>query len=168
MKALIWVLSCIVIIFAMFYTLNTYIDTEKQGEVSQFRDGKYLGFIHALTDNGTRMDFDDATWLTGVAGQDAAIRAGICTEETRDECLPNDYFIENTVVEDAGLSIDPSIRVFMQTYQMEETGQVATREINLNDLATLINDPKAHWSTLPYTITVANNAVVRIEEVYVP
>src|SRR3989344_3027470 len=61
------------------------------------RDGEYLGFIHAVG-AGSRayIEFDDAVWLSGAAGEDAAIVAGLCTEETRSECLPNDYFLKNS------------------------------------------------------------------------
>ena len=127
-----------------------------------------LGFIHALTDNNTAFDFDDATWLTGAAAEDAAIEAGLCTEETRGECTPNDFFIKNEVVKDERLVLDPNTLVLMMTWRMEETSEVAPHEISLADFATLINDPALHWSSLPYAVVVADSVVVQIEEVYVP
>lgn len=166
-----WMYGVAVGLFALlgaFYALNTYIYNEKQGERVQFSDGEHLGFIHTITDNNTAMDFDDAVWLMGKVAEDAAIEAGFCTEETRVECLPNDYFIHNEKEKDVRLVIDSRAIFFLQTWQMPERGEVAKREISLSDFAALINDPTLHWSKLPYTITIKDGIVTRIEEVYIP
>jgi hypothetical protein len=133
-----------------------------------FSDGEHLGFIHAFTDNNTAIDFDESLWLTGTEAEDAAIRAGLCDEETRGDCLPNDFFIENAEVQDERVAIAPGVKISMQTWKMEETGEVAAREISLSDFAALIDDPAAHWQELPYRITIDNNMVTNIEEVYIP
>lgn len=135
---------------------------------ASFRDGTYLGYIRDVDTAAMELAFDDAVWLTGAAGQEAAIEAGHCTEETRSECLPNDYFIKNAVAAEERLAIDRDALVFMQTWKMEETGEVTTREIGLEDLAGLINDPASHWGALPYRISVRDGRVTRIEEVYIP
>lgn len=166
-KVLFWLVSCIVVVFAAFYVLHTYSNVEKQKALPQFPDGKHLGFILVLNENNSAMDVDTATWLTGTAAEDAAIRAGLCTEETRNECNPNGFFIERRD-EKERISLDPNVHIIMQTWRMEETGEVAPREIDLATFAELINNPSLHWRNLPYTITVENNAVIRIEEVYIP
>lgn len=131
-------------------------------------DGRYLGYLRGLDDIGFSLVFDDAVWLTGKAGEDAAIEAGHCTEATRSECLPNDYFIKNAVASGVRLPLDPDAQAFMQTWKMEETGEVTRREIGLAELAGLINDAALHWRSLPYDITVRDGVVVTIEEVYIP
>ncbi len=169
MRAFPWVIGALFVAFAGWYALHAYISAERQGPPApRFADGEHLGFIHAFTDNAAAMDFDDARWLSGREGEDAAIAAGHCTEATRSECLPNDFFIQNDIRKDERLAVSPDARVVMQTWKMEETGQVADREIPLADLAGLMNDPALHWRTLPYRITITNGAVTRIAEVYIP
>ena len=161
-------LGILIVVICGFYALNSYIYQQKQGPVVQLSDGEHLGFVHAFTDNNTAIDFDDASWFTGAAAEDAAIRAGLCDDETRDECVPNGFFIENTEAKTERIAVAPNAKVSMQTWKMEETGEVAPREISLGDFAALINDPAAHWQKLPYRITVDKNVVTGIEEVYIP
>ncbi len=169
MKWVIRIFLALVVLVGAFHALNTYIYKEKQGDdPKSFADGEYLGFIHALTDNNTAMDFDDGVWLTGPTALEAAIQAGLCTEETFESCLPNGYFIENKEEKNERLTIDPNALVLMFTWEMEETGEVAGREISLAEFATLINDETLHWHHLPYSIVVQNDTVTRIEEVYIP
>ncbi len=168
MKKMWWTLGVFVVFIGGFFVFNSYIYHTEQGPLADFPTGKYLGFIHALTDNGTSMDFDDAVWLTGTEAEDAAIRANLCTEETRDECTPNGYFIENTTPKDERVSVSLDASVTMQTWKMEETGQVMEQDLSLSEFADLINDPALHWHNLPYEITVKDNIVTHIAEIYVP
>lgn len=130
-------------------------------------DGTYLGFIRSVS-GGTAIAFDDAVWLTGEAGEDAAIAAGLCDEASRAECLPNGFFIENVDHSASFIALGNAVRVVMQTYGMEESGVVEPREIDLNTFERLVNDTAARWNDLPYEITVEDGAVDLIEEVYVP
>lgn len=138
------------------------------GAQGSFRDGKHLGYIHDINVPDLTILFDDAVWLTGTAAQNAAIEAGRCTEANRSECTPNDYFIKNEKVRDESVLIDSNALLFMQTWKMEETGEVTEREIGLVDFAKLVNDPTLHWRTLPYNITIQNGKIIRIEEMYIP
>jgi hypothetical protein len=160
--------AIIVLLYVGFQILNSYIYSEKQAETTLFPEGAHFGFITSFTDNGTALDFDSATWLTGEAADDAAIRAGFCTEDSREECLPNGYFIENEVQETDRINVADNPEVFLMTWRMEETGQVTQRPVPFPEFVALINDGALHWSELPYVITVSENTVTRIEEVYVP
>lgn len=160
---LIGVLIVVLISAGIYYFLAV-----KLPEATRIGDGKYLGYIHNVDTRDLKIAFDDAVWLSGKAGEDAAIEAGHCTEKTRSECLPNDYFIKNAEVVDENLLIAGDARVFMQTWKMEETGEVATREIGMSDFAELINNQTLHWRQLPYNITIQNGKVTKIEEVYIP
>jgi hypothetical protein len=129
---------------------------------------KQLGFIKSISlGTKSKLVFDDARWLTGKEAEDAAIRSGICTEETRNECLPNDYFIENTLYTEAYIPIATAVQVVMQTYTAETQGVVAT-EIPFSEFTKLINNKSLHWAKLPYYITVQNGEITFIEEVYIP
>lgn len=160
------IIACI--IAGYFFGINIAKNPDKEQLSLSFRDGKHLGFIHNIDTDNLTLAFDDAIWLTGTAAQDAAIEAGHCTEADRSECTPNDYFIKNEKVGDEPVSFDSNVLLFMQTWKMEETGEVTTREIGLADFAKLLNDSELHWRNLPYNITVQNGKVVRIEEVYIP
>ncbi len=155
---------------AGFWYANTL---KQQAEVPTPEDTESatttLGFIRYVdTSKDVRIAFDEAEWLSGKAGEDAAIRAGVCTEETRDECLPNDYFIDNPSTSTPLLyETSPSAKVIMQTLDMETKG-VAPHEIDIAAFAKLIDDKSLHWNTLPYHLTVQGNIVTKIEEIYVP
>ncbi len=140
----------------------------KNSGLTALRDGEYLGHIHQIDAQKMTLAFNEAVLLTGKPGQDAAIEAGHCTEKTRAECLPNDYFIKNIGVSDQIISISQNAHSFMQTWKMEETGKVMTREIKLSDLAELINNPSLHWQILPFNITIQNGEITHIEELYIP
>lgn len=126
-----------------------------------------LGFIRAVDPEARTVMFDRATWLSGRAGEDAAIAAGLCTEATRSECLLNDYFIENADTTTVPLALLEDVTVIMQTYDAGPYG-IGAREISLPTFASLINDEALHWNTLPYTVTLEQDAVVSVEEVYIP
>lgn len=128
-------------------------------------DGIRFGFIRSVS--GNTLSFDEARWLTGKEGEDAAIAAGHCTEATRTECLPNDFFIENTSTSTIPLTLADEPEIAMFTLTMEHEG-VKETTISKEQLATLINDAHAHWAQLPYQMLVDQGKVTIIEEVYVP
>jgi len=130
-----------------------------------FRDGVYLGFIHSVGSGS--ISFDDAIWLSGKEGQDHAIERGLCTEETRTDCLPNDYIIKNAEEKDEDLPVSSGAKVIMQTYDAGEFG-IMDKELELNKFADLLNDKSQHWFRLPYNITIHGGKVIKIEEIYIP
>lgn len=161
--------TVIIALIGSFYVLNYYIYTTKQGAVTSTQDGEYFGFIRAITDNGTRIDFDDARWLTGKEGEDAAIEVGICTETTRKECLPNGFFIKKTsTIATQSYTLDPHVRIIMQTWNMENTGNVEDQEITLHDFVEVMASTTTIWSKVPYRIFLTKGAITAIREVYVP
>lgn len=169
MKALTRTAMAVGLFAAAFLLVNAYIYSEKQAELAPApQDGEHLGFIRALTDDDTALYFDEAVWLTGAAAEDAAIAAGLCTEETRAECTPNDFFIKNDDATEARLPVRNDARVTLLTYRMEETGSVTARTVDIGTFSDLVNDPALHWSSLPYEIVVSQGDIVSIQEVYVP
>jgi hypothetical protein len=127
-----------------------------------------LGFIDGVTTNGNYgIVFDEAEWLTGEEGENAAIEAGLCTEATRVTCLPNDYIIYNPSRAGRTLEFATDVVITMQTLRMEQEG-VRPVVITRQDFEFLINDPRSHWRNLPYRIVVQNNLIVSVDEVYIP
>jgi len=167
MKKLLLILFIALVIAAGAYYLGIQSSSEKN-QFPLFRDGLYLGFIHTIQiADDMEVAFDDAVWLTGKEGQDAAIMAGHCTEKTREECLPNDYFIGNEKKNDEYIKLDKNVLIFMKTWEAGDQG-ILDKEISLNDFAKLINDDSLHWNKLPYNIYIREGKVKRIEEVYIP
>lgn len=127
-----------------------------------------FGFIRAVTTNGNYgIVFDEATWLTGEEGEAAAIEAGLCTNETRSECMPNGFIIDNPSSATQNLEFSTDVVIAMFTLNMEHEG-VKENQIPKDEFARLINNSRAHWNDLPYQILVTNGLVQIVEEVYVP
>lgn len=168
-----WLVCAIILIGTGFYIVNTYVYDQKQGDaVTPLSNGTHLGFIHAFTDNNTAIDFDDAELLTGKDAEEAAMAAGQCSAATRQDCAPGGYFIANPSPIDVRVVVDPQVEVYTQVWQPDETnpdtGAFAPSLFATSDFAIFINDPGLQWQHTPYTITVHNGVVTRIEEVYVP
>lgn len=126
-----------------------------------------FGFIRAVDIENSTVLFDSALWLSGEAGEDAAIEAGLCTPETRQECLPNDFYIYNADTETVSIPLASNITIYMLTLDAEEQG-IKRSFIRPDEFADLINDEAQHWRQLPYNVSIKNNEVIMIEEVYVP
>ena len=138
------------------------------GPAAPLADGVHLGFIRSVNmADGFEIAFDDARRLSGKEGEDAALAAGHCTEETRSDCLPNDYFILNTSSATMKLVGGTGLRIFMQTWEAGEQG-VMINEADASEFAELVNDSAQHWSKLPYNVTLRNDRVTQIEEIYIP
>lgn len=126
-----------------------------------------FGFIRRVDTENNTVLFDNALWLTGTPGEDAAIEAGLCTEETREECLPNDYYIYNADADSVSIPLASNITIYMLTWNAGAAG-IRRQFIRPEEFAALINDESQHWSQLPYNVSIKNNDVIMIEEVYVP
>jgi hypothetical protein len=127
-----------------------------------------FGFVRAVTTNGNYgIIFDEATWLTGEEGENAAIEAGLCTEETRATCLPNGFIIDNPSSATQNLEFSTDIVIAMQTLNMENEG-VKENQITKEHFERLINDPVAHWQSVPFQLLMKNGLIRIVEEVYVP
>jgi|GEM_PF-792000 len=126
-----------------------------------------FGYVRALDLVKKTVLFDNALWLTGKSGEDTAIDAGLCTEATRSDCLPNDFYIfnESTIV--TSIPLASNLTVYMLTWNAGSEG-VKRQFIKRDEFAALINDPSQHWNQLPYNVTVKDGEAIMIEEVYIP
>ena len=97
------------------------------------------------------------------------IRAGVCTEATREECTPNDFFIENLDDSTELYPLATNVEVVMITYRGVIDAPLSQNTISFAEFVTLITNEDAHWDSLPYTLTLnTDGEVEKIEEVYVP
>jgi hypothetical protein len=126
-----------------------------------------FGFVRSLDSTKREIVFDDALWLSGETGENAAIAAGLCTEETRADCLPNDFYIYNDAEIGEVIPLASNITVYMLTWNAGEEG-IKRQFIPLAEFTKLINDSTAHWNKLPYNVSIKNGEAIMIEEVYVP
>lgn len=130
-----------------------------------------FGFIRDVDLSGERVAlvFDEALWHSGEEAKDAAIRAGTCTEATREECTPNDFFIENSDDAVERYTVANAVEVVMITYRAASDAPLSQHEISFEEFITIIADDELHWNSLPYRLHLnAQDEVVKIEEVYVP
>lgn len=126
-----------------------------------------FGFIAMANASDRTIEFDDAAWLTGIPGEDAAIEAGLCTQEARAECLPNDFYIYNEDEKIVPMSLAENVAVYMVTLNAETSG-VKREYVSFETFAKLISDSALHWQKLPYNVSTQNGKVIMIEEVYIP
>lgn len=129
----------------------------------------HFGFVREVgnSESGYAILFDEATWLTGKEGEDAAIAAGACTEATRLECLPNDFFILNEATTTTPVQLDGEVVIAMATLTMEAQG-IKETQVTPQQFMDLINDSKLNWQSVPYQMLVVDGKVTILEEVYVP
>lgn len=167
MKYYVWgflVLVLALLVFIIWPTDSTTVP-EAVVDTSEIK----FGFIREVkdADNEYVLVFDDAEWLTDAAAQDAAIEAGQCTEATREECVPNNFFIRNPDPATTELALAGDVVIAMATLNMEQEG-VKETPVTAQEFADLINNANAPWSKLPYQMVVENGVVTILEEVYVP
>ena len=162
-------IGLLVVIFgALFLWNRSVVPVEAPMQQPLPGDGIKFGFVRSVaTSSDYVLMFDEARWLTGPEGEQAAIIAGICSEAARAECLPNGYFIENTSTTTIPLnfSTEPIIAMFTLTMEKESVKETS---ISKDAYAALINDRSAHWSQLPYQMLIEQGKVTILEEVYVP
>ncbi|MFZ2555990.1 MAG: hypothetical protein WAZ27_01515 [Minisyncoccia bacterium] len=126
-----------------------------------------FGYVRSADAGGRSIEFDDAAWLSGKPGEDAAIAAGICSEETRSDCLPNDFYIYNEEKITTNVRLAQNVAVYMVTLSAETNG-VKREYVSFETFAKLVNDSALHWQKLPYNVSTQNGEVIMIEEVYIP
>lgn len=161
-------LALLAVLFGLLFLWNRNQEAPQTALAPLPGDGIHFGFIRAIQAGDVHvLDFDEARWLTGKEGQDAAIAAGHCTEDARSECLPNDFFIENSATSTFPLTLSNKPVIALFTYKMEQDG-VQETQIAKEEFVILINDTSAHWSQVPYQMLVEQGRVTIVEEVYIP
>lgn len=163
-------LSIILLGVAIFIFTYYFLNFNFSPPQKNFTESTTLfGFIASIQKESgkTFVLFDNAEFLTGREAQEAAIRAGVCTEETRDECTPNDYFIENIDTRTQKIELSEDVSISMETYVSGIPGD-AKEPISLVTFTEIINDPSLHWNKLPYWITLQNSKITQIKEQYIP
>jgi hypothetical protein len=127
---------------------DTFSVTPPAAQKSLVAQNKQMGFISKITlSPSPELLFDDAVW------SEAGAEDG--------------QFIENKIKKNITLSIEKDAHVIMQTLNAE-TENIKNTEITLAEFAKLMSDTTLQWSKLPYIITIQNDKIILIEEVYIP
>jgi hypothetical protein len=135
--------------------------------ISESQSRVLFGYIRAVDVQNKTIEFDDAVWLMGKDAEEAALAEGHCTEETRSDCVPNDYYILNPATSTVTLPLDTKVLVAMMTLHAESES-IKETQISFEEFARLLNDTQLPWHELPYQLFEDNNSITIIEEVYVP
>ncbi|HSJ36113.1 MAG TPA: hypothetical protein VLB85_13765 [Acidimicrobiia bacterium] len=134
----------------------------------RWTDGDMFAFINAI--DGDSITIDPAAMLTGDAAREAAERDGLITAG---EDLPNDFYIQNNEPGPLSIGVAPGIAVTILTF--DSTGDIIATEIGLAQLATAFSGESTgvviyglNAGEFPVTLTVEDNVVTAISQVYLP
>lgn len=133
-----------------------------------------FGFVRSFeaTGDATLIQIDEAEMLSGDEAVAAAREDGVIGD---DEDLPNDYYIRNPDDSTIEFSVSPDVVVTLQACY-EDGECVTTVDVDLATWSILLggeDDPGLDWTwygqgALPYVLTVANDVIVAVSEVYLP
>jgi hypothetical protein len=158
-KLLIYLILLVAVLFLM-----SELTSKSEPPVTE----NLFGFITDVTGyrGNFKLDFDEARMLTGEEAIEAAILDGVCREEERENCTPNDYYIQNEIREEVEYRIANDVLITMVTYRSGEPTE--TEVLTIFEFQDLIEDENAHWKNLPYHLTVVDGDVTEIREQYLP
>ena len=134
------------------------------------QSSKEFGYIKKVTEKSGK-DFlviDYAQWLTDKAASKAATEDGFIA---RGQEVENDYYIRNNNPKLRTFEIDPSVKITMKTWKMDQTGQVGPKSITLAQFKNIYTSADSNSEVLtgaPYWIELKNNKVTSITEQYIP
>lgn len=110
------------------------------------------------------IQFDEVALLTGEPAIAAALRTGACTEETRDDCAPNDYFIDDNTALATSLKLDRK-----PTVLLVQDGTSTLIESSLPTILELFAQDSYDWREQLFRITLTEDrTVIKVEEIYLP
>lgn len=130
-----------------------------------------FGFVTEVAVSGDRyyLGLDEATWVTGEAAVDAAVRAGLCDAAAPETCTPNDFFIENPEREVAWYPMSDSVTIVLQTLS-DAQGNQSEAELSLDAFRDLFTTAQSvqRWRSTPFWVRFESGAVTALQEQYVP
>lgn len=155
------------------YVGNSSTESEYSSGTSSENEGELFGFITSFESSGDRIyvAVDAARLFNGEAAVNAALSAGLCTPEDLGACAPNDFYIDNPIVESVWYTLSPDVNILMETLRHTEEGAYVSGErITLPELRQLFEDPRTAtlWRQIPFWIEVEEGRITEIREQYVP
>lgn len=137
-------------------------------EFENWTDGDMFAFINAI--DGDSITIDPAAMLTGDEAREAAEGDGFISPG---QDLPGDFYIQNNEPGPLSIGVAPDIEVTVLTF--DSGGNVTETEIGLAQLATAFTGEYTgvaiyglNAGEFPVTLTVEDNVVTAITQVYLP
>lgn len=132
---------------------------------------RQMGYVKKVYAKGGKnyLGIDYIQWFTGDAAEKAMREDGECSPGG--ECLVlNDYYIRNVNPLIRTFETAPGVKIFMQTYDIENTGDIQwNREITLTQFKNIFTaKPSSHLKDVPYIVEIENKQITKITEQYVP
>ena len=124
-------------------------------------------FALVLSAEGEELTFDPAEILTGDEAHDAAVAAGVISE---DEDLPNDYFISNPE-EDTQSAVLSAAGSFV-LLGFDAGGAIEEVTVDRDELITALQDGEGYYGIVvgetPMTLVVSGGEIIAANQVYFP
>lgn len=124
-------------------------------------------FAFVLSAEGEELTFDPAEILTGDEAHDAAVAAGVISE---DEDLPNDYFISNPE-EDSQSAVLSAAGSFV-LLGFDAGGAIEEVTVDRDELITALQDGEGYYGIVvgetPMTLVVSGGEIIAANQVYFP
>lgn len=124
-------------------------------------------FAFVLSAEGEELTFDPAEILTGDEAHDAAVVAGVISE---DEDLPNDYFISNPE-EDTQSAVLSAAGSFV-LLGFDAGGAIEEVTVDRDELITALQDGEGYYGIVvgetPMTLVVSGGEIIAANQVYFP
>jgi hypothetical protein len=150
------------ILFASWWVFDYTDSFSSESTITTERVG-YILAIEAQ-EKGYAIQFDEVALLTGGEAVAAALRTGACTEETQDDCAPNDFFINDNSALATSLQLHKKITVV----RIQEGTSTAV-ESSLSNLLEQMEQGSYDWRRQLFRVTLDESlSVVKIEEIYLP
>ena len=143
-----------------------------EAEVGMGKTERSIGYIKKVYEKGGRnfMDIDYIQWFSGDRALEAMREDGEC--EVNDlECYPpNGYYIRNVNSKIRTYPISDNVKIYMQTYRLEEAGNITwDKEITFNEFKNIYTTQDyPHLREVPYWVEIESGEIVKITEQYVP
>lgn len=142
---------------------NSSDKIETPSEPIKFSGIKHVLIIDAETTNSQNFIITDT--IQYFSGEEAIKAYRVDTGKDIEE---KTFYIRNKTADSIKFAVSDSLNVFAQTFDYAN-GEELTDDSHFEKFKTFISsDIKTYISTLPFKITIVNNNVVVIEEIYIP
>ena len=124
-------------------------------------------FAFVLSVDDSEMTFDRAEILTGEEAHDAAVAAGVISE---DEDLPNDFFIANPDEESQSAALSAAGTYVLLGF--DEGQAIEEVPVDRDELIAALQDGEGYYGIVvgetPMTLVISGGEVIAASQVYFP
>lgn len=142
---------------------NDSDEIKESSELIKFNGIKHVLILKAESTNSQNFIYADT--IQYFSGEDAAIAYRIDTGKELEE---KTFYIRNNTADSIKFAVSDSLNLITKTFDF--TNDNTLRDVSLfKKFETFISsDIRTYISTLPFKLTIVDNEVVVIEEIYIP